>query len=97
MQVTGQEFSEAMRITVVTAKPDQPWIAQLGVSLTAGSVKSGGKSAKYSSQKLRKTDFSFKLMDGNGQPRDCHGRCDWKNYLPRSQGDFDCTRENHDL
>lgn len=43
VQVTGQEFSEAMRVTVVTAKPDQPWNAQLAVSFSAGSVKSGDK------------------------------------------------------
>ena len=41
--VTGQEFSEAMRITVMTASPDQPWRAQLAVSFSAGSVKSGDK------------------------------------------------------
>ncbi len=41
--VTGQDFSDAMRITVVTANPDQPWSAQLTTPLTTGSVKTGDK------------------------------------------------------
>ena len=41
--VAGQEFSEAMQVTVATATPDQPWSAQLVVTFPAGSVKSGDK------------------------------------------------------
>ena len=41
--VTGQEFSEAMKVTVATARPDQPWSAQLVVTFSAGTVKSGDK------------------------------------------------------
>jgi endo-1,4-beta-xylanase len=41
--VTGQNFSEAIRITVATAEPDKPWNAQLTTPFTAGSVKSGDK------------------------------------------------------
>jgi endo-1,4-beta-xylanase len=39
----GQDFSEAMRITVKKASPDQPWNAQLTAPFTSGSVKNGDK------------------------------------------------------
>ena len=41
--VTGQDFPEAMRVTVVTADPEKPWSAQLTTPFTAGSVKNGDK------------------------------------------------------
>lgn len=41
--VTGQDFPEAMRVSVVTVNPDKPWSAQLTTPFTAGSVKSGDK------------------------------------------------------
>ena len=41
--VTGQDFSEAMQVKVVTAAPDKPWSAQLTTPFTAGSVKYGDK------------------------------------------------------
>ena len=41
--VTGQDFPAAMRITVVTAAPEQPWSAQLTTPFTSGSVKNGDK------------------------------------------------------
>lgn len=41
--VSGQDFSEAMRITVEKASPDQPWNAQLTAPFTTGSVKNGDK------------------------------------------------------
>ncbi len=41
--VTGQEFPEAMQVTVATARPDQPWSAQVVVTFPTGSVKSGDK------------------------------------------------------
>ena len=41
--VTGEDFTQAMRITVATATPDQPWSAQLTTRFSAGSVKTGDK------------------------------------------------------
>ena len=41
--VTGQDFPEATRVTVVTANPDKPWSAQLTTPFTVGSVKNGDK------------------------------------------------------
>lgn len=41
--VTGQEFTEAMRITVAAATPDQPWSAYITAPFTAGSVKKGDR------------------------------------------------------
>ncbi len=43
VEVTGQPFSAAMRITVVTATPGKPWSAQLTTPLTAGTVKKGDR------------------------------------------------------
>jgi GH35 family endo-1,4-beta-xylanase len=41
--VTGQEFTEAMRISVATATPDRPWSAYLAIPFTTGSVKKGDR------------------------------------------------------
>lgn len=41
--VTGQEFADAMRITVATATPEQPWNAALTAPFAAGSVKKGDR------------------------------------------------------
>ncbi|MBK1815456.1 endo-1,4-beta-xylanase [Luteolibacter yonseiensis] len=43
VSVDGQDFSQAMRITVDKASPEQPWNAQLATPLTTGPVKSGDK------------------------------------------------------
>jgi GH35 family endo-1,4-beta-xylanase len=41
--IPGQEFTEAMRITVTNATPDRPWSAYLTAPFTAGSVKKGDR------------------------------------------------------
>lgn len=41
--VTGQDFQEALKITVATATPEEPWNAQLTAPLSSGSIKSGDK------------------------------------------------------
>ena len=41
--VTGQDFSEAMRVSVAIANPAEPWSAQLTTRFTAGAVQIGDK------------------------------------------------------